>query len=388
MLCFSFKYVIVNAMPHFPAGAMPQEVRRLDDDEWRKVQESTAYACADVFLYDPANDAVFLADRIYEPQIGPWPIGGKAKYNSSPSVSAALHVRRDFGIELDPEIIYEVGQVSTPFPIAGPQEGFDAIGRHTINTVLFAKLKPEQVAAINEKVKSGDISAENSGGKWISIDEIRDPDSPYPNAVKEEMRMVREHEESVDRAHEQAIRENRIRVIGRLAHVGLFRSGYEKAHDKRIAQVRRELSSRSSPINNDRIPLVDGKRFALQDELINQSGVYAMDAVEWLVDAFTSMELGEANMAVLQDWTDLENQLAKMLYEPAVDGKQRKIGEFKWSKRYGDYHRRKRLAELKLPPVDAPDNGVKQRAVLSGAHLLLHAMNNGGAEGNWLLQVL
>jgi hypothetical protein len=164
---------------------MPHPPRRLGNQEYRHAQEALPIACTDTYLYDAANDSIFLGSRVTEPQISPWPIGGRGEYDQSLQDSAAAHVSHDFGVTLRAGRFDLIGDYSTPFPVAGSGEANKGSGRHTINSIFMVSLSPEEVAAVNAKVASGDISPENSGGQWTPISKILERDTDYPNAVKQ-----------------------------------------------------------------------------------------------------------------------------------------------------------------------------------------------------------
>jgi len=162
----------------------------------KTVERNIVYACVDVAFRDSATGALFFPNRIAEPQSGAWFMGGRQAYNEGFQENASVKAEQDLGIEI-PSLRFEhIATYSTPFSVASTSRR--GHGRHTTNVVMLAELDEDEVASLNEQVASGKIDGkEYNGGQWYSPDqfeEMADPDSEFPFAIKQFIRDLSDHD--------------------------------------------------------------------------------------------------------------------------------------------------------------------------------------------------
>jgi ADP-ribose pyrophosphatase YjhB (NUDIX family) len=195
---------------HFSGGEMPHTPqKRLSDELYEGVEKNIVYACTDVALRDPETGKIFLGSRQTEPQIGPWFIGGRNVYGESIGANASMQVENDLGLKLSPSRFRHIATYSTEFPIASP--GKEEHGRHTMNATMVADLTPDEVKELDRRSKANELRDEYSGGEWYDLDEIADPETDFPFALKQFARDLFAHEIGRNALHELALIENEVR---------------------------------------------------------------------------------------------------------------------------------------------------------------------------------
>lgn len=195
---------------HFSGGEMPHTPqKRLPDELYEGVEKNIVYACTDVALRDPETGKIFLGSRQTEPQIGPWFIGGRNVYGESINTNASLQVENDLGIKLSPSRFQHIATYSTDFPVASP--GNEDHGRHTMNATMIVDLTPDEIKELDRRTKDSELRDEYSGGDWYDLDEIADPESDFPFALKQFARDLFAHDIGLNALHELALIENEVR---------------------------------------------------------------------------------------------------------------------------------------------------------------------------------
>lgn len=311
---------------HFTGGEMPhQPIHRIDLELYEGVEANIVYGCTDVLLRDSSTGRVFLGDRQTEPQLGPWLVGGRNKYATGITENAALQVKNDLGLELAETRFEHIATYSTDFPIAAP--GREDHGRHTMNAVMMADLTPEEVAALNSKVVSHEIRDEYSSGSWYDVHDITSPESDFPDALKQMVRDLYQHDTMKDAVLEDAYSEHE------------FREDQE-----RLEQEEREEKERIASLS-----LILGLNIEQANTLEQHGGKNAMYSVMW---AYKSAARRDENGATHLETEGLKDSILHILGQ----------------KNYGDVHVKRALQEngMQVPTVRS-DNGPALRMVLETA---------------------
>lgn len=223
---------------YFSGGTMPHEaVRFVPDELMEDVEKNIVYACTDVTLRDKATGKIFLGMRQTEPQLGPWFIGGRDRYATGIQENAAIQTKGDLHMELPKTRFEHISTYSTDFPVAAP--GKEGHGRHTKNAVMCVDLNPSEVEELNHNIETGNIRNEYSTGAWYDTSEIVKPDSDFPDAVKQFVRDLNDHDLLEETRQEMANRMNQEFDSG----TGIVRQLAEKekqSHEKRIVELQKE----------------------------------------------------------------------------------------------------------------------------------------------------
>ena len=311
---------------HFTGGEMPHKpIDRIDIELYKGVEANVVYGCTDVLLRDKATGKVFLGDRQTEPQLGPWLVGGRNKYASGISENAALQVKNDLGLELSETRFDHIATYSTDFPIAAP--GREEHGRHTMNAVMLADLTPDEVATLNSKVVSHEIRDEYSSGAWYDVQDIADPESDFPDTLKQMVRDLYQHDTMRDAVLEDAYNEHEFRL-----------------DQERLDQEEREEKERIASLS-----LLLGVNVEQANRLEQQGGKNTMYSVMWAYRAAAR--------------TDEHGHV-----QIEADGLKADIQHILSQKNFGDVHIKRALIEqgVEVPAVRS-ENGPALRMVLETA---------------------
>lgn len=156
----------------------------LEDSEYRSALNGIVQHCADVIVYDPDSEQFLIGTRDQEPQAGDWVIGGRMRAGETTNEAAAVNVKRELDITIDPARLKRVGDYSFVWDTrAQPSSPMaDGTGRwitgvHDSTTLSLYPVNADERRAIEH-------NDEYSRLHWLSADELlRAPSGQYHPAL-------------------------------------------------------------------------------------------------------------------------------------------------------------------------------------------------------------
>jgi len=197
-------------------GAEPLFKDFLEESEYRAALNGIVQHCADVLIYDPGAEQFLIGTRDQEPHAGDWVIGGRMRAGETTNQAAAVNVKRELDITIDPERLKKVGdykfvwdtraQPSTPM---ADGTGRWITGVHDSTTLNLYPINADERTAIEH-------NDEYTRLHWLSADEIlQAPRGQYHPAL---VQMINDSLEVLTRPEPpRTANEQRLRLTGQIA---------------------------------------------------------------------------------------------------------------------------------------------------------------------------
>eukprot|EP00041_Stephanoeca_diplocostata_P006583 m.89130 g.89130 ORF g.89130 m.89130 type:complete len:229 (-) comp16437_c0_seq7:1168-1854(-) len=168
--------------PQFVTGDFQPHHCFLPAEVYGQALDSIVKACSDVLITSGNGKRVFLGKRKVEPQPDWWYIGGRVKPGDTPQSGAARNVKRELGLDLDPNRFKIIANYSLVWSrrVQTPVEN----GTADISTIHRLELQDEgEVAACILDIK------EYSDAKWFDTNAVLAGD--FHPALKQAIRDMR-----------------------------------------------------------------------------------------------------------------------------------------------------------------------------------------------------
>jgi ADP-ribose pyrophosphatase YjhB (NUDIX family) len=163
---------MLSVMTYFPPENAPLPIpqEQASDALYQAAHENFVIAYTDLVVRNPQTNEFFFPVRGVEPEKGNlWFVGGRMEINETFGESAARHLKKDAGLEIDPSRFIDASHFGIGHVVE--RDNQDPHVRHADNTVMLVNLKPDEVAAFNKVKLSGEYA---KGGVWYNPDKSKE----------------------------------------------------------------------------------------------------------------------------------------------------------------------------------------------------------------------
>lgn len=153
-----------TTVPHFVTGDFTSHRKFLADKEYGDALDSIVKGCTDMLIVSADGAKLLLGKRLVHPQPDWWFVGGRMMPGDTPKSSCARLLRRELGLEVQPERLSFVCSASLAWAMR--EQAPQTNGTTDVQLVLSMQATQEEMAAIKLDEK------EYSDSQWIAPQDV------------------------------------------------------------------------------------------------------------------------------------------------------------------------------------------------------------------------